>query len=143
VLCTVSVCLCSSGGADDVHVQHSERHVLAGSRGLRDIQPRTAAHPSQSQWLHLHEAAGSGEYTRLYLSLMSFWLGLYPVPPMYSINGKLGVSWLHSAGRRHKLTIIILIIIFINCNWVVTRWQWLFNTNTKHELTSQLMCVSS
>jgi hypothetical protein len=28
--------------------------------------------------------------------------------------------------------IIIIIIIFINCNWVVTRWQWLFNTYTKH-----------
>jgi hypothetical protein len=28
--------------------------------------------------------------------------------------------------------IIIIIIIFINCNWVVTRWQWLFNT--KHEI---------
>jgi hypothetical protein len=27
------------------------------------------------------------------------------------------------------------IIIIINCNWVVTRWQWLFNTYTKHELT--------
>jgi hypothetical protein len=26
------------------------------------------------------------------------------------------------------------IIIFINCNCVVTRWQWLFNTNTKHEI---------
>jgi hypothetical protein len=26
------------------------------------------------------------------------------------------------------------IIIFIFCNWVVTRWQWLFNTNTKHEI---------
>jgi hypothetical protein len=24
-------------------------------------------------------------------------------------------------------------IIFINCNWVVTRWQWSFNTYTKHE----------
>jgi len=22
--------------------------------------------------------------------------------------------------------IIIIIIIFINCSWVVTRWQWLF-----------------
>jgi hypothetical protein len=27
-----------------------------------------------------------------------------------------------------------IIIIFINCNWVVTRWQWLFNTYTKHEM---------
>jgi hypothetical protein len=24
------------------------------------------------------------------------------------------------------------LILFINCNWVVTRWQWLFNTHTKH-----------
>jgi hypothetical protein len=28
----------------------------------------------------------------------------------------------------------VIIIIFINCNWVVTRWQWLFNTYTKHEI---------
>jgi len=27
------------------------------------------------------------------------------------------------SGRRTQNTIII--IIFINCNWVVTRWQWL------------------
>ena len=29
---------------------------------------------------------------------------------------------------------IIIIIIFINCNWVVTRWQWLFYMCTKHEI---------
>jgi len=29
---------------------------------------------------------------------------------------------------------IIIIIIFINCNWVVTRWQWLFYMYTKHEI---------
>jgi hypothetical protein len=29
---------------------------------------------------------------------------------------------------------LIIIIIFINCNWVVTRWQWSFNTYTKHEI---------
>jgi hypothetical protein len=34
--------------------------------------------------------------------------------------------------------IIIIIIIFINCNWVVTRWQWLFNTYTKHVIGSLL-----
>ena len=28
----------------------------------------------------------------------------------------------------------IIIIIFINCNWVVTRWQWLFYVYTKHEI---------
>jgi hypothetical protein len=25
-----------------------------------------------------------------------------------------------------KVFDIIIIIIFINCNWVITRWQWLF-----------------
>ena len=29
---------------------------------------------------------------------------------------------------------IIIIIIIINCNWVVTRWQWLFYMCTKHEI---------
>ena len=24
------------------------------------------------------------------------------------------------------IIIIIIIIVIINCNWVVTRWQWLF-----------------
>jgi hypothetical protein len=32
------------------------------------------------------------------------------------------------------IIIIIITIIFINCNWVVTRWQCLFNTYTKHEI---------
>jgi len=30
--------------------------------------------------------------------------------------------------------ILITIIIFIYCNWVVTRWQWLFYIYTKHEI---------
>jgi len=30
--------------------------------------------------------------------------------------------------------IIIIIIIIINCNWVVTRWQWLFYMYTKYEI---------
>jgi len=29
---------------------------------------------------------------------------------------------------------IIIIIMFINCNFVVTRWQWLFYMYTKHEI---------
>ena len=28
----------------------------------------------------------------------------------------------------------IIIIIFINCNWVVTWWQWLFYMYTKYEI---------
>ena len=30
--------------------------------------------------------------------------------------------------------IIIIIIIIINCNWVVTQWQWLFYKYTKYEI---------
>jgi hypothetical protein len=29
---------------------------------------------------------------------------------------------------------IIIIIIIISCNWVVTRWQWLFYMYTKYEI---------
>jgi len=29
---------------------------------------------------------------------------------------------------------IIIIIINNNCNWVVTRWQWLFYMHTKYEI---------
>jgi len=32
------------------------------------------------------------------------------------------------------IIIIIIIIIIINCNWVVTRWQWLFYMYTKCEI---------
>jgi hypothetical protein len=30
--------------------------------------------------------------------------------------------------------IIIIIIIIINCNWVDTRWQWLFYMYTKYDI---------
>ena len=30
--------------------------------------------------------------------------------------------------------IIIIIVIIINCNWVVTQWQWLFYMYTKYEI---------
>ena len=29
---------------------------------------------------------------------------------------------------------LIIIIIIINCNWVVTRWQWLFYMYAKYEI---------
>jgi len=38
---------------------------------------------------------------------------------------------LKSLIRKH---IIRIIIIIINCNWVVTRWQWLFYMYTKYEI---------
>jgi len=44
---------------------------------------------------------------------------------------------LRTLGTKTELnarTIIIIIIIFINCNWVFTRWQWLFYIDTKYEI---------
>ena len=32
------------------------------------------------------------------------------------------------------IIIIIIIIIIINCNWVVTRWQWLFYMFIEYEI---------
>jgi len=36
--------------------------------------------------------------------------------------------------RSNALSEIIIIIIFIDCNLVVTRWQWLFYMYTKYEI---------
>jgi len=33
-----------------------------------------------------------------------------------------------------EITIKIIIIIFINCNWIFTQWQWLFYMYTKYEI---------
>ena len=33
-----------------------------------------------------------------------------------------------------SLNFHIHLIIFIYCNWVVTRWQWLFYMYTKYEI---------
>ena len=46
--------------------------------------------------------------------------------------------WLHTPYRDTftyvkcylHIQYIIIIILFINCNWVITRWQWLFYTYT-------------
>jgi len=35
--------------------------------------------------------------------------------------------------RQFACSTDYVIIIFINCNWVVTRWQWLFYIYTKYE----------
>jgi len=41
-------------------------------------------------------------------------------------------SILQMENAMYSVTIII-IIIFINCNWVVTRWQWLYYMYTNME----------
>ena len=53
---------------------------------------------------------------------------------------KLVTNKFKSGGLHEKhvvatgIIIIIIIIIIINCNWVVTRWQWLFYMYTKYEI---------
>ena len=42
--------------------------------------------------------------------------------------GNMCMATLHKGDN--DIIIIIIIIIIINCNWVVTRWQWLFNMYT-------------
>jgi len=37
-------------------------------------------------------------------------------------------------GNLKVEVLYLTIIIFINCSWVVTRWQWLFYMYTKHEI---------
>ena len=39
------------------------------------------------------------------------------------------INSVNNSGQEKPL-LIIIIIIFINCNWVVTRWQWLFHMYT-------------
>jgi len=44
-------------------------------------------------------------------------------------------SWTQGHGTAQRMMmIIIIVIICINCNWVVTRWQWLFYMYTKYEI---------
>ena len=44
----------------------------------------------------------------------------------------------HLPKTAGKFVVLVLlygfIIIFVNYNWVVTRWQWLFYMYTKHEI---------
>jgi hypothetical protein len=47
----------------------------------------------------------------------------------------LSLYWQNNAVWKHNDKFMQLIIVmFINYNWVVTRWQWSFNTYTKHEI---------
>jgi len=49
----------------------------------------------------------------------------------------IGVSLHYSAKTGFGANLVsykTVIIIFIYCSWVVTRWQWLFYMYTKHEI---------
>jgi len=41
-------------------------------------------------------------------------------------GGKKGLNIVTCCSREFKVHLMIIIIIFVYCNWVVTRWQWLF-----------------
>jgi len=43
-------------------------------------------------------------------------------------------SFLQGKAPKEINKIITITIIFINCNWVVTRWQWLFYMYTEYEI---------
>ena len=43
-------------------------------------------------------------------------------------------SPMHIACSTPLIPSYFIIIIFINCNWVVTQWQWLFDTYTKYDV---------
>jgi hypothetical protein len=34
---------------------------------------------------------------------------------------------------KHSVKYVLILIICINCNWVDTRWQWLFYMYTKYD----------
>ena len=48
--------------------------------------------------------------------------------------GSVGHMSLLYNNSNYYFIIIIIIIIIINCNWVVTRWQWLFYMYTEYEI---------
>jgi len=41
---------------------------------------------------------------------------------------------LTTGAKKNSSMAVRIIIIIINCNWVVTRWQWLFYLYTKYEI---------
>jgi len=57
------------------------------------------------------------------------------LPQLYTLpSNRPAERWLFLSNRRSpKAKNLIMIIIFINCNWVITRWQWLFYMYTNME----------
>jgi len=52
----------------------------------------------------------------------------------YEHRHDLGKDAVHSDNTMFLIINKTLIITFINCNWVVSRWQWLFYMYTKYEV---------
>jgi len=59
---------------------------------------------------------------------------------MHMRGGSVTTKGIHVGGQsRGFLSVaagkLIVIIIFIYCNWFVTRWQWIFYMHTKYEIS--------
>ena len=81
-------------------------------------------------------------YDNVYCRSVSDVKNYFGSPILLSPNGSLknlifaasisvGMSFVYN---QVSLIIIIIIIIIIDCNWVVTRWQWLFYMYTEYEI---------
>jgi hypothetical protein len=87
-----------------------------------------------------------GEFSACHFKHDCHWIGRtglglnrpkHPLRSSDDISRDIPVIWnlnrLYSIAKKINTQVEIIIIIYINCNWVVTRWQWSFNTHTKHE----------
>ena len=62
------------------------------------------------------------------------WRKMYNYEPRDFVQHAKKLKVILSRMRRQTVYVILILIIFINCNWVVTRWQWLFYMYTKHKI---------
>jgi hypothetical protein len=69
-----------------------------------------------------------------YLEIFEMWYWKWTEKVIWNDGAKNEVLHRMKDERNDVENKIIIIIIFINCNWVVTRWQWLFYMCTKHEI---------
>jgi hypothetical protein len=71
------------------------------------------------------------------LPVWTFWKIEKSVHPAGIWNRNRGIVALPPTLSRlcpNFIIVIIIIIIIINCNWVDTRWQWLFYMCTKYDI---------
>jgi len=70
-------------------------------------------------------------YTDIHSSVLILFVPVFcDIPYLSNYHAHFFLNALHKPG--HVSYSIITIII--NCNWVVTRWQWLFDMYTKYEI---------
>jgi hypothetical protein len=70
--------------------------------------------------IHVHNAATAADSNNSIKKL------LFLEYILVEFTKYLPTAFRKSARHLRSFKKIIIIIIFINCNWVITRWQWLF-----------------